>query len=320
MNTARNEIKDNLKEWASKNEDVLCVIIAGSQGSKHNNTDEYSDIDVAVFARRRKHYDKNLDWMREIGSPSFHYKDDTKVPGMTGIHKIYFTNGTQMDLFFWNRRILFLGFVYLWIRKNTILLRFAPRILKKIIECRFSYFSKWIYRGYSIVVDKKGYRSMMDYIDNMFKYKQTPFTQEKLQEIISRFWAFAHYSAIYIYRNELFAAKTVGDRILKAHLLFLIELYAKLIKGRDYDVFENGRRLEQWAPAFITTKLEAIYGRYDAADAWRALMETIDLFSMICHTLLAEHPEIRIENPEEHFRKLIKGIESKMVDTENLIS
>jgi hypothetical protein len=288
------------------------VIIAGSRGNDQRQADEYSDIDAAVFCRRRKYYDEDLQWIKELGEAAFHYKDFTRVPGMSGVHRIYFVHGVQLDLFFWDSKILWTGHIYLWLRENLRSSRWMPAWIRKLIESRFTFFPDWVRRGYTVLVDKKKLKRSLEYIDRNFKYRRPPVSLSQLQENVAVFWSFAYSSAIYIYRGELLAAKTLGDRIIKAQLLFLIELYTRLVKGQDYDVFNNGRKLERWAPAFISESLDDIYGRYDTADAWRSLMATVNLFSTIFHALVTEYPEFRTENPEAHFRKLIRNVGIKL--------
>lgn len=310
MKAENDEIIRKLKEWGLGNKDIICMLIGGSQANKNKITDEYSDVDVVVFAKRRKFYDKDLSWIEKIGKLASYHEDRIGVPFIYCVHKIYFTNGAHLDLLFWDRRVLSLGAFYLWLRDHTPLLRFIPTLWKKIIIAHFSFFPKYIYRGYYLLVDKKNYRPRMEMIGRKFQYKQSPFSQDKLQDVVSRFWGIAYSTAISIRRNELMCAKIVGDNIMKFKLMELIELYAKLTNGEDFDVHDKGRYLEKWAPAFITKRMKNIYGHYDAGDAWRALMETMDLFGLICETLTKEHPAIKLINPEQHFRKLIQGIEN----------
>jgi aminoglycoside 6-adenylyltransferase len=312
MNTDRDEIRSRLRNWALKNRDVQSVVIGGSRGGDQHHSDEYSDIDVAVFCRRRKHYDEDLQWVKELGEPAYRYKDFTRVPGMSGVHKIYFTNGVQVDLFFWDSEILHTGYIYLRLRDSLRLSHWAPLWIRKLVENRFAFFPKWIARGYSVLVDKRNLRRKMEYIDRKFKYRRPPISLAQLQDIVAVFWAFAYTSAIYICRGELLAAKTIGDRIIKAQLLFLIELYIRLLKGQDILLLDSGRKLEKWAPGFITGRLSDIYGRYDTVDAWRSLVATMDLFSTVFHALVTEFPEFRAEDPEAHFRKLICSIGAKL--------
>jgi|GEM_PF-2555909 len=308
MNNGRNEIINNLRRWAGENKDINCVLVAGSQGNKNKISDEYSDVDAVVFARRRKFYDSDLSWIKNLGELASYHEGQVRVPLISKVHKIYFSNGFQLDLIFWDRRVLPFGYYYVYLKEKIGLPRLLPVLLRKIAENYFNFFPKYIDRGFFLLADKRNYRPKMEYIGQHFKYKQPPFSEKKLQHVVSRFWAYAYCTAIYIYRNELACAKIVGDHAIKYHLLELIELYAKLSNGDDYDVFEGGRYLERWAPDFIVRGLEHVYGRYDADDAWRATMETMDTFSHICGVLAKEHPEIRFTSPEQYFRGLIQGI------------
>jgi aminoglycoside 6-adenylyltransferase len=311
MKEENKEIIKNLKNWGLENKDIVCMLIGGSQGNKNDITDEYSDVDVVIFARHRRHYDKDLSWIGKFGKLASYHQHRIGVPLIAFVHKIYYANGTHLDLLFWNRRVISLGYFYLWLREKTILLRFLPRLWRKIIKVHFTFFPKYIYHGYYVLVDKKNYGPRMEYIGRKYKYIPSPFSHEKLQAAVSRFWAYAYSAAISISRNELLCAKLVGDHVIKHKLLELIEMYAKLKHGEDFDVFDEGRYFEKWAPPFIVKRMKNIYGYYEAEDAWRATLETMDLFSLVYEALTTEHPEIKLDNPEQHFRKLIEEIRMK---------
>jgi aminoglycoside 6-adenylyltransferase len=313
MNEINQDLLNKLKEWAAENKDIYCMLIGGSQSNKSKVLDNYSDVDVVIFARNRKKYDKDLSWISRFGKLASYHEHNIGVPWISHVHKIYFTNGAHLDLLFWDRRMLRVGAAYLWLRDNTSLLRLIPDLWRKIIENHFAFFPKYVYRGYMLLADKKNYRRRMEYIAKKYKFKQTPFSQKKLQHVVSKFWAYAYSSAISIARNELMCAKLVGDNVMKFRLLELIELYVKYKHGEDYDVFDNGRYLEKWAPPFIVEKLKDVFGRYEANDAWRSLMETMDLFGLICTTFENEFPELRFDNPELHFRKLIEEIRMRSI-------
>ena|SRR5438034_2719722 len=311
MNKRNDEIINNLRNWAIEDKNIICVLIGGSQSNKNKVADEYSDVDAVIFARRKKQYDRDLSWINRFGELASYHEDRIGVPLITCVHKIYFTNGAHLDILFWNRHVLSIGYIYLWLRERTMLLRLLPSLWKKIIENHFAFFPKYIYRGFTLLVDKKNYSHRMEYIGQKFQYRQSPFSLEKLQHIVSRFWAYAYSTSISISRDELICSKIVGDNVMKYKLLELIELYVKCRHGENYDVFDKGRYLEKWAPDFIVKRLKNIYGHYEANDAWRATMETMDLFSLICKVLLKENPLIKLNNPEQHFRKLIQEISLK---------
>lgn len=312
MNNLNQELIHRVREWATENKDFLCVLIGGSQGNKHKITDQHSDVDVVIFAKNRRRYDKDLSWIKRFGEVASYHEDKIEVPLIYCVHKIYFTNGSHLDLLFWDKRMLTIAYRYLWLRQNTRLLGLIPQLWRNIIVNHFAFFPKYIYRGYTLLIDKKNYRRKMEYIGHSFKFVQSPFSIEKLQAVVSRFWAYAYSTAISISRNELICTKVVGDHIMKFKLVQMIELYAKCRNGQDYDVFEKGRHLEKWAPGFIVERLPLIYGLYEAGDAWRALTETMDLFSLICISFSKEFPEIRFTNPELHFRKLISEIRDQV--------
>lgn len=311
MTPEKQEILEKLRTWALENDDVMCVMCTGSHGNQVSEVaDEFSDIDVVVFTKRIPFYLHNPGWAPEaLGPVAFEYIDDIVAPGIPGVKKLFFENGVRVDMLFWEISAINFGYRYLKLKKVFPIVKWFPTIIRKMLENRFSYFPKYIRRGFDTIVDKRNLTHKGKYIEANHRYRNEPFTEKKLQGVVGRFWTTAICMAIYISRKELFVAKIMGDRTMKLMLLHLIELYTRKLKGPDYDMWADGRHMEDWAPPFITRRMKTIYGYYEADDAWRAMMETIDLFSLVLTRLTTEFPEVKVQNPEKYFRKMIKAVE-----------
>ena len=65
---------------------------------------------------------------------------------------------------------------------------------------------------------------------------------------------------------------------MKNDLLEMIEWNARAAHGWDYDTWHNGKFLVEWTDAATWKTLHDVWGRFDAADSWRALFANMNLF------------------------------------------
>ncbi len=105
---------------------------------------------------------------------------------------------------------------------------------------------------------------------------------EQFRAVVNEFWFLTVWNAKHLRRGELWAAKTVAcDGRMKTLLLRMIEWHTRAAKGADYDTWENGRHLEQWADPHVVDDLRATFGHYDIEDVWRASAATMTMFRAI---------------------------------------
>ena len=61
----------------------------------------------------------------------------------------------------------------------------------------------------------------------------------------------------------------------------MLEWHAHTIHGADHDTWLRGRFLESWADPRAVQQLAGAFAHYDAADIWRAMAVTMDLFRWV---------------------------------------
>jgi aminoglycoside 6-adenylyltransferase len=72
--------------------------------------------------------------------------------------------------------------------------------------------------------------------------------------------------------------KTLAEAPRNLLLLQMLEWHACARNGWDYDTWDRGRFLEEWADPRAVAALREVFGRYDADDTWRALFASMELF------------------------------------------
>ena len=69
---------------------------------------------------------------------------------------------------------------------------------------------------------------------------------------------------------------------MKNDLLILLAWHARATRGWDraeaHDTWHNGRFMGEWIDTTTWRDLQAVFGRFEAGDAWRALLANLELF------------------------------------------
>jgi aminoglycoside 6-adenylyltransferase len=310
MSNNKDEILQGLKNWATQNKHIYCVIITGSQAREYRKADEYSDIDVVVFCKNRHWFDHNPEWMSEISKPVSYYTDKVLMNQLG--NKIFFYNGVGVDIVFLDKRMSYWAYLYARMKNHNIFLKLIPRGLRKLMEDAIHAFSYSVHRGFFCIVDKNNYSKKLQYLEEAFRFRRDMFfDMKRVNFIVNKFWHHSYLMAIKLYRGDLLSARIECDNGMKICLLNLIELYTKSINGKDFDTMHNGRGISEWGNPAFTSRFQYIFGHYDFADSWRSLEATMDLFSDVLISLQELHPDLKVNNPEQYIRKWIYGIKMK---------
>jgi aminoglycoside 6-adenylyltransferase len=305
-------IIDKLRQWAGRNKDITYVIITGSRGRQTMGADEYSDIDVTIFSRNVKCYEKTTDWVTQIAPPVACYQD-TIATGLTG-KKIFFPGEVAMDVFFVDSRLLSWLYHYVQLKDRKILFAAIPSSLKKIIDNRIFFFMDYISRGFYCVVDKRDYHQKLMYIEQKCRCQpETYFNLQRVEHIVNKFWHHAYFMAVKLHRGNYFSAKIQYDNGMKYNLLYLMEMQAKTVKGKNFETWYSGRYVEEWGDPYVVSRLPYIFGHYEPTDAWNSLMETMSLFTYLTNFIIRNHPEHTFLNPAEEVTAWINALREKQV-------
>jgi aminoglycoside 6-adenylyltransferase len=136
---------------------------------------------------------------------------------------------------------------------------------------------------------------------------QPPLTQQELRTVADAFWFEALRVPKYLIRGELWEAKS-REWTMKQHLLLLIEWHAAVLTGRPLDEYRKGRHLSRWADPRVWQDAHEVFGRFDAADSWRALTASVALFNRLAAEIAGaaglRYPSPADEAITEHLRTL----------------
>ncbi len=222
----------------------------------------------------RWRYQADSGWLSELGEPTVIYRD----PVGTTWH-VLFVDGVDAGIAPIPVAAFRLADGMLRVLDRVPKLRnVLPRRLRGVVESA-ERDARCIRRpGARILVDKHGLVTRaLALLPSGAPPALAP-SADEFGAIVREFWFKAVWTAKHLRRGELWHAKTSGvDGRLKTLLLTMVAWHAQH-HTPGIDTWEDGRFLEEWADVRTRDELTRTFAHYDAADLWRALVATMDLF------------------------------------------
>jgi aminoglycoside 6-adenylyltransferase len=245
-------LEQRIRSWSLSQPAIVAIILVGSRARSDHPADEWSDLDLVVFATSSTSYLDDAAWLSEFGdvlaamSNSFGRHDREWIA--------LYADGSKLDV------------AFLSIDPVT-----APT-LQAMLDA-FPY-PNVLQRGVRVLLDKTGTPTELHLPETVTP--KSP-TQAEFTALSQRLWLDAIRAAKFIRRKDLWRAKQLCDGEMKQHLLTLLEWQAAVRPGQQ-DIWYDGRFLNEWADPQAVADLPATFAAYEAADLQRALLATLSLF------------------------------------------
>ncbi len=276
MNPAAKFIK-TIKGWAEDREDIRALILIGSHAQK-GETDHLSDIDLCFFVTDTALFKESTAWLDDIAPTWLSF---TEQEGGNIIIEALHEDGFLVEYIFFPISAL--------------------EHMQKKLPTHFDL-------GFKVLLDKDKRTKGLPKASGGYSPPEPP-TPEDFHQTIHRFWFNAHQVAKYIWRGELWRAKHY-DWQLKGQLLRMMGWHAAQIGKQTAFTTYQGKALKKWIDPQTYTALMAAFGRFYPADSWRALDETVKLFTRLAketaQTLDMAYPQ----ELEDHLNAFIQDLES----------
>jgi aminoglycoside 6-adenylyltransferase len=272
---AMTQLEERFVAWARTRPDIRAAIVVGSWARTDHPADEWSDLDIAFSAADPQRYLSTADWLKDIGKPWLAYLDRDGV-----VHHVLFEGGLDAGFAVLPNSGIRQAVRFLpTLRRFPILLRVLPGRLGDQIRQDVASSADYYRRGVRVILDKDGLAAkFLSHFPADSQPHPQP-TQPEFRDIVAEFWFRAVWTAKHLRRGELWWAKTEGcDGQMKSMLLRVLEWHAGATHGWDYDTWEGGRFLEEWADPRAVAGLRDVFAHYDENDIWRALLATMELF------------------------------------------
>jgi len=246
---------ERLTQWALAEPDVRAALVIGSRARTDHPADEWSDLDILVFANNPDLFIKSAKWATSLAPCWLTFVERTG-DGKTWERRSLYEGGLDVD-------VAFNPMEYL----DGMLARGIPPDYADVIR-----------RGVKILADKDG---KLVQILSMPLPEVTLFQKPTAQEFTNasgNFWYHTLWSAKHLRRGELWWAKSGVDMHLKELLQQMLEWHAHAMNGNTFDTWLRGRFLEEWADPRAIKELHGVFAHYDAGDVAMALRATMDLY------------------------------------------
>ncbi len=242
------QLEQRFAGWALQQLAIQAAIIVGSQARSQHPADEWSDLDLVLFATDTTPFVSSADWLSTFG--------DLRLSGSHGFGKhdrewlAFYADGTKLDAAF-----------------PSIDLVSSPN-LQDMFDA--SPYPTVLQRGLRVLVDKTGGPAVPRPPEVIVPRQPD---QAELTALLQEMWLDTIKAAKFIRRQDLWRAIQLCDGELKQHLLQLLEWEAALHRDQR-DIWYNGRFLDEWADPQAVSQLPATFAAYTSADLRRALWAT----------------------------------------------
>jgi aminoglycoside 6-adenylyltransferase len=244
-------IEGRFIRWASDNPDIRAAILVGSRARLDHPADEWSDMDILLFAHQVERYQSKSDWIEAL-APIW-----TVIPGRTVMNDpeqlVLFAGGFRTDFVFHSADVL-----------NGV---------KKMVEDH--QIPAVIARGARVLLDKD--KTIPDLPPPTRPGSGPLPSPDDFKKAADQFWFQAVYAAQQLRRGEIVPFKAV-DNGLKWQLVTLLEWHARSTKGGEIDTWHGGRFLKDWLDPQDLTDLTRSYASCDLEETWQAFWVLLNLY------------------------------------------
>ena len=281
--TVYTDLEQAFAAWALTQPSIMAVVVVGSRARSDHPADEWSDLDLVVFASDATSYLRDSTWLNTFGTiiaalaDSFGQNDREWVA--------QYEDGRKLDA------------AFLTIDPA------AASSLQAMLDA-FPY-PVVLQRGVRVLVDKTGTLTelRLPRID-----APRPPAPAEVTALIHRMWLDAIKAAKFIRRRDVWRAKQLCDGVMKQHLLTMLEWQAAALQDQR-DIWYGGRFLNEWADSQAMADLPNTFAAYTAADLGRALFATLQLFRSLAQEVTQRlgyaYPDETDQVVDRHIRLML---------------
>ncbi len=235
-------ILDDVRGWASADENIRLVVLTGSVARGDDAVDELSDLDVELYVLDPTPLLDHREWYQRFGQVLV--VEELENPGWHPTRLIYYVDG-KIDFMIAEVEAAKRGLTYT--------------------------------RPYRVLIDKD---SLGDHVHTASDPAARPPAPAELEYCINWFYAAALVWAKCIVRDEPWMAK-VREWEANTQLLQMIEWDHKSRYGWDYDTWHLGVRVREWMDADIVGALGACWADFSTQNMRAALSASVALFDRL---------------------------------------
>ena len=273
---------EKIINWANSIDSIKALILSGSLTGK-GKQDILSDYDIAVYGNEFD-FIENDDWLNNIQESwvCIHEQFELlgyEIPTRLTIFDAYF----KVDFSFHPMEEL------------------QKMIDEKIIPDDYNI-------GYEVLLDKGGF--LKELPKPVYKGFVSIKPDEKtFKENVKEFWFECYHVAKYLFRNDLWVAKT-RDHAAKKFLLQMLEWNEACKRNWNFSPKDHGKQMDDWLDRKYWNELHNCFGKFDKEDGWHALINTIQLYKTVAKETAKFLEYSYDERLDEKMFQFIKNLKS----------
>jgi aminoglycoside 6-adenylyltransferase len=245
-----------LVAWAGANELIRASLLTSTRAMPSGSVDLLSDYDVILYVSDIEPFADRDRWLPALGPVLVRMSpiEPRRFDGLAGYSAgVIYQDGTKVDF------------------------NVAPvALLRRIVEA--AELPAELDNGYRVLLDKDGLAGRLKAPSHRAYIPEKP-TEERYLDVVEEFWWETTYVAKYLWRDELVAARSVLDAVLRVELLQpMLEWLIEVEHGWSVRPGRLGRPFKRYLRPEVWAQLEATYAGPGIEENWRALWRTIELF------------------------------------------
>jgi aminoglycoside 6-adenylyltransferase len=242
--TAAAALLEAVRAWARERPDIRAACLLGSHARTESPADEWSDVDVILFADEPALLVDDPSWLARFGRPLITFVEPTAIGGERE-RRVLYEDGTDVDF-------------AVFPAAAAAALAGAPEPASAIA------------RGYRIIHDELGLEAVF-----AARTTEAPAAREP-HEIVQDFWYHAVWAAKKLRRGEGVTARFTVESYLKRLLLELARLHSRR-RDASADTWHGTRFAERWlAPRALAAIWEPAASPDELPRVLRAVCEAFD--------------------------------------------
>lgn len=250
MPTSPFDIENALITWAQNQPDLRAALVVGSHARQAPPPDQWSDLDLIIFTTNPSLYASRSGWLSALGD--------------VWLMQLNVTGWGDPEWF-----VVYAG----GLKVDVVLAPINDRL--SVSEAALPYLAV-VQRGSRVLFNKQ---TPAELTLEMGEAILSPHpSADSYRGVVNNTWLTVLRVAKFLRRGDLWRARQACDCELKGRLLTMLEWHARAKNGLQYDVWHDGRFIEDWADPATVASLPQMFGTYNTASLWQALHTTLKAF------------------------------------------
>jgi aminoglycoside 6-adenylyltransferase len=275
------DLMERFVHWAASRQDVHGAFVVGSRARTAQPADEWSDLDVVMFADDPLVLLEDESWVSRLGEWDISFREPTAV-GIWEERRILFADGCDVDISILPTQLL-----------DELEQQGSASVL-------FQQGSNVVARGYRVLLDRDArVAPMLEMMASSTSPSHLPPSQAELDQVLSDFWYHCPWITRKLRRGELAVAHECLEGNQRSLVVRLLHWHAT----REGHTWHGTRYLENAMPDDIREHYARTFALHTPEDIARGMREMMDLVDRLGHEIGSAYGLSVNPSPQEAGRR-----------------